>query len=106
MRSLTAIAIAIVITINDAQAQAINPEFVYLRDYLFEKTYATRQVDDADDKGTIRLVSYIWRPVKDDRHEVILFNHGSTAGLTRSPQEPTAADLPPGPLVRYFIGAA
>lgn len=103
MRPLIAIAIAIVITIHDAQAQAINPEFVYLRDYLFEKTYATRHVDDADDKGAIRLVTYIWRPVKGDRHEVVLFSHGSTAGLTRSPQEPAAGDLPPGPLVRYFI---
>jgi hypothetical protein len=42
---------------------------------------ATRAVDDAQDKGTIRLVTYVYRPVKNDRHEVAVFSHGSTGGL-------------------------
>jgi hypothetical protein len=38
-------------------AQALNPEFVHGRDYTFERMEATRAVNDAEDKGTIRLVT-------------------------------------------------
>src|SRR3954470_22718301 len=84
-----------------AAAQALNPEFVYGRDYTFERLEATREVHDAQDTGTIRLVSYVYRPVKNDRHEVVLFSHGSTGGIVTSPKEPGAA--PPAPVVRFFV---
>src|SRR3954469_22661801 len=83
-----------------AGAQALNPEFVYGRDYTFERMEATRVVKDAQDTGTIRLVSYVYRPVKNDRHEVVLFSHGSTGGLVTSPKEPA---VPPAPVVRFFV---
>src|SRR6185295_16434576 len=69
-----------------ASAQAIDSGFVFGRDYTFERLEATRTVDDAQDKGTIRLVTYVYRPVKNDRHEVAVFSHGSTGGLSRSPR--------------------
>jgi hypothetical protein len=40
-----------------ASAQAIDSGFVFGRDYTFERMEATRAVDDAQDKGTIRLVT-------------------------------------------------
>ena len=61
----------------------LNPEWVYLRDYTFERMEATREVDDAEDNGTIGLVTYVYRPVKGDRHEVVLYSHGSSASWTR-----------------------
>lgn len=41
-------------------------------DYTFERTFATRNVDDAYDRGQLSLVVYIWRPVVRARHEVVL----------------------------------
>lgn len=81
--------------------QAINPEFVHGRDYTFERMEAKRKVRDAEDKGTIRLVTYVYRPLKNDRREVVLFSHGSTAGLARSPKEPLEA--PPPAVIRFFV---
>jgi pimeloyl-ACP methyl ester carboxylesterase len=98
------IAMAIVVVLAGATpsaAQAINPEFVHGRDYTFERMEASRPVRDAEDSGTIRLVSYVYRPVKNDRREVVLFSHGSTAGLARSPKE--AMDAPPVTVIRYFV---
>ena len=92
-----------------ALAQALKFDFVHGRDYMFERMEATRAVDDAEDTGTIRLVTYVYRPVKNDRREVVLFSHGSTAGLSRSPKE--ALDAPPRPypifcLARLHVGGA
>lgn len=56
-------------------------------DYTFERTFATRNVDDAYDRGHLSLVVYIWRPIR-SRHEVVLFSHGSLGGLTYDPREP------------------
>ncbi len=84
-----------------AHGQALDADFIYGRDYTFDRTVARRTVHDADDNGTIKLVTYIYRPLKNDRHEVILFSHGSTAGMIRSPKEPV--DGPPPSLVRFFI---
>ena len=61
-----------------AAGQAINPEFVHGREYTCERMVAERVVNDAQDKGTIRLVTYVYRPLKNDRHEAVLFSHGST----------------------------
>jgi pimeloyl-ACP methyl ester carboxylesterase len=85
-----------------AFGQAMNPDVAWGRDYSFERMVATRKVHDADDKGTIRLVTYVYRPVKNDRREVVLFAHGSTAGLARSPKEPGSGAAPP-PLINYFV---
>ena len=89
-----------------AQAQApenapLNPEWVYLRDYTFERMEATRKVHDAEDKGVIRLVTFVYRPVKSDRHEIVLYSHGSTAGWSRSPKE--QGDAPAPAVLRFFL---
>jgi len=65
-----------------AQAQG---EFLYKRDYTFERLEASRVVNDADDAGTIRLVTQVWHPVKNDQHKVVFFSHGSTGALALSP---------------------
>ena len=67
-----------------AQAQG---EFLYKRDYTFERLEASRVVNDADDAGTIRLVTQVWHPVKNDQHKVVFFSHGSTGALALSPLE-------------------
>lgn len=81
MRILVQVVIFVIASTTCALGQAINPEFVFGRDYTFERMVATRNVHDAEDKGTIRLVTYVYRPLKNDRHEVVLFSHGSTGGL-------------------------
>lgn len=86
--------------VSPLHAQALAPDFVHGIDYTFERMVATRNVSDADDKGAIRLVSLVYRPVKNDRHEVVLFSHGSTAGEIRSPKEPWEG--PPVSLLRFF----
>ncbi len=87
---------------STAAAQALDPQFVYGRDYTFERMEATRIVHDAEDDGPIRLVSYVYRPLRNDRHEVILFSHGSTGGIIRSPKE--QGDAPPPAVMHYFVG--
>ena len=79
----------------------LNPDWVYLRDYTFERMEATRKVNDAEDKGVIRLVTFVYRPVKNDRHEVVLFSHGSTASWSRSPKE--QGDAPATATLRFFL---
>ena len=79
----------------------LNPEWVYFRDYTFERMEATREVHDADDNGSIRLVAFVYRPVKNDRREVVLYSHGSTASLTRSPKE--QGDAPPPGVLRFWL---
>lgn len=81
--------------------QALEPDFVFGRDYTFERLEAKRKVSDAEDHATIRLVAYLYKPLKNDRKEVVLFSHGSTGGLVRSPKEPL--DIPPRPVVRFFV---
>ena len=88
----------------DAQIPAnapLNPEWVYLRDYTFERMEAKREVHDAEDNGIIRLVAYVYRPVKNDRREVVLYSHGSTASWSRSPKE--QGDAPPVAVLRFFL---
>ena len=100
-----AIALLLAVAIT-AQAQTpanapLNPEWVYLRDYTFERMEATRKVHDAEDKGVLRLVTYVYRPVKNDRHEVVLFSHGSTSSWSRSPKE--QGDAPAPATLRFFL---
>lgn len=85
------------------RAQAVEAEVAYGRDYTFERQVAKRRVRDAEDRGTIRLVTYVYRPVKNDRHEVVLFSHASTGGLSRAPDEPGGSNAPPASVVQYFV---
>ena len=101
MRVCLSVVLFVVALAGPAAGQALNPEFVHGRDYTFERMVVKRKVNDAADKGTIRLVTYVYRPLKNDRHEAVLYSHGSTAGLARSPKE--ALDAPPPPVVRFFV---
>lgn len=101
MRSFISALLFLAAAAGHVSAQAINPDFVHGREYTFERMVAKRVVHDAENKGTIRLVTYVYRPLKNDRHEVVLFSHGSTAGLARSPKEPLEA--PPPAVIRFFI---
>jgi pimeloyl-ACP methyl ester carboxylesterase len=103
MRVLTNLALLVSVVPAAASAQAVDPTFVYGRDYTFEKVVATREVDDAEDKGTIQLMTYVYRPLRNDRREVVLFSHGSTGGLSRSPKEPAGANALPAPVVQFFV---
>jgi dienelactone hydrolase len=102
-KSAIALLIGIAVTV-EAQTPPnapLNPEWVYLRDYTFERMEAKREVHDAEDNGTIRLVAYVYRPVKNDLREVVLYSHGSTASWTRSPKE--QGDAPPVSVLRFFL---
>jgi pimeloyl-ACP methyl ester carboxylesterase len=101
MRTSIFLIMIIVIALVEVSAQAVDSGFAWGRDYTFERMTATRVVNDAEDKGTIRLVAYVYRPVKNDRHKVIIFSHGSTGGLARSPKE--AMDAPPPQVINYFV---
>lgn len=57
-------------------------------DYSFERLEATRVVNDAHDRGTITLVAYVYRPLKQDRKAVVVYSHGSTGGFQFDPKEP------------------
>ena len=103
MRISIKVILLVIASTTCASGQAINPEFVYGRDYTFERMVATRKVHDAEDKGTIRLVTYVYRPLKNDRHEVVLFSHGSTGGLASSPKEPGGSNAPPRTVVQFFV---
>jgi pimeloyl-ACP methyl ester carboxylesterase len=82
-------------------AQAVDSGVAWERDYTFERMVATRTVNDKEDKGKITLVAYVYRPVKNDRREVVLFSHGSTGGLATSPKEPMGG--PPMPVINFFV---
>jgi pimeloyl-ACP methyl ester carboxylesterase len=101
MRILFGMMLLTLFAAGNVSAQAVDSGFAWGRDYTFERMNATRVVNDAEDKGTIRLVAYVYRPVKKDRHKVVLFSHGSCAGLSRSPKE--AMDAPPVPVVSFFV---
>ena len=103
MRILIKVVLFVIASTTCALGQAINPEFVYGVDYKFESMVATRKVHDAEDKGTIRLVTYVYRPLKNDRHEVVLFSHGSTGGMASSPKEPGGTNAPPRTVVQFFV---
>ena len=103
MRMLIKVVLFVLAGATCASGQMVDAEFVYGRDYTFERMVATRKVHDAEDKGTIRLMTYVYRPLKNDRHEVVLFSHGSTGGLARSPKEPGGGNAPPPGVVQFFV---
>ena len=77
--------------------QAPQAEFAYGIDYAFERMRVVRKTAD---EGAITLVAYVYRPLKQDRHRVVLFNHGSTGGWAISPKEPLYA--PPRSIIKFF----
>jgi pimeloyl-ACP methyl ester carboxylesterase len=76
-----------------AQAPAVNPPINGVH-YSFERLVVERQVDDDRDQGRIALVSYVYRPLQNDRGEVIVSLHGSTGGLLIDPAEPILGPAP------------
>jgi len=81
--------------------QGPNPQPpIYGVHYKFEKMVAERVVDDARDKGKIRLVSLVYRPVQNDRQDVVVVLHGSTGGMAIAPEEP---NLGPGPSLWFLL---
>jgi pimeloyl-ACP methyl ester carboxylesterase len=73
-------------------AQGPNPPYpIYGVDYTAERVIALRQVDDGFDKGTIRLASHVYRPLKNDRREVVVSLHGSLGGISVWPGQPLPA---------------
>ena len=91
----------VVVAAATARAQPPAADFVHDRDYRFERMEATREVNDEQDRGTIRLVTFVYRPLRTDRHEVVVFSIGSTGGMIRSPKEP--GDGPSPALIRFFV---
>src|SRR4051812_19217380 len=90
MDRMRALVVAIIVCLGPVAAfsQAVDPGFAFGRDYTFERMTATRRVNDNDDKGTLRLVSYVYRPARAADTKVVLFSHGSTGGLRRLAKEP------------------
>src|SRR5262245_58782305 len=84
---------------TEAPGQAISPVFSHGANYTFERMHAVRTVRDAFDQGPITLVAYVYRPLKLDRRDVVLYSHGSTAGYAVSPKEPRA---PERSVIQFF----
>ena len=81
--------LAMLLWAGAAAAQGPNPQFpLYGVDYTAERMIALRTVDDRADKGTIRLVSHVYRPLKNDRGEVVVSLHGSLGGIAVWPGQP------------------
>ena len=57
-------------------------------DYRFKRMVTRRPVNDAADSGRIKLVSYVYEPLHDNRGDVVIVLHGSTGGMASSPNEP------------------
>ena len=57
-------------------------------DYQFERRVAVREVNDEHDRGRVELVTYVYRPLRNDRRTIVLFSHGSIGGLSSHPREP------------------
>ncbi|HET7707663.1 MAG TPA: alpha/beta fold hydrolase [Thermoanaerobaculia bacterium] len=90
---------ALILSLASSAASA-QIEMMWGRDYTFERMVATRVVRDAHDSGPIKLVTYVYRPLKNDRREVVLYSHGSTGA--RSPKDPIGTP-PPIQIVNFFL---
>jgi hypothetical protein len=76
MRTLSLALLVLLGSAHVARGQGPNADFVHGRDDVFDRMEATRPVNDEEDQGTLRLVSYVYCPLKNDRHEVVLFSIG------------------------------
>ena len=92
--------IAAIAPLDSATADAAKPgSFRFGVDFTFERMYATRSVADQADIGEIRLVAFVYRPVRNDRHQVVLLSHGSLGGWNLQPKE----SIHPNPTVLQFF---
>lgn len=91
----------VVVASVNAQTPPWAPAFRYGTSYKFEQIHASRQVDDEFDRGRLTLVANVYRPVKNDRQQVVLFSHGSTGSWTRHPKEMGGG--PPPSVVEFFV---
>ncbi len=92
--------IAAIAPLDSATADAAKPgSFRFGVDFTFERMYATRSVADDADVGEIRLVTFVYRPVRNDRHQVVLLSHGSLGGWNLQPKE----SIHPNPTVLQFF---
>jgi pimeloyl-ACP methyl ester carboxylesterase len=57
-------------------------------DYRFKRMVTRRLINDEADSGRIKLVSYVYEPLHDNRGDVVIVLHGSTGGMASSPNEP------------------
>ncbi len=57
-------------------------------DYRFKRMVTRRLVNDEADSARIKLVSYVYQPLQDNRGDVVIVLHGSTGGMASSPNEP------------------
>jgi pimeloyl-ACP methyl ester carboxylesterase len=69
------------------------------QNFTFERLAASRDVDDSFDRGSIKLMVNVYRPVSNDRHRVVLFSHGSTGGFATDP----STINPPAPSIVQFF---
>ena len=86
-------------------AQAPAPtSAVFGVDYAFERMTATRTVRDRFDDGPVTIVAYVYRPLKNDRREVVLVSHGSTGGGVISPRESlSSSNFVDGDLRKFLL---
>ena len=93
--------LALFVLVSSAAAQGPNPNPpVYGVHYSFDRMVAERTVDDAHDKGVIRLVSYVYPPLIKPSGEVVVVLHGSTGGIVIAPAE---TNLGAAPSIGFFI---
>ncbi len=83
-----------------ASAQTFPPTLIHGVDYRFQRLQATEDTGSAKDHEPITLVTYVYTPLKKDRHEVVLLSHGSTAGGATAPSEPV---VPPRSVIQFFV---
>ena len=82
-------------------AQGPNPKPpIYGVHYSFERLVAERTVNDTYDKGTIKLVSYVYRPLIKPAGKVVVVLHGSTGGMVIAPGETFLGN---GPSIGFLI---
>ncbi len=66
-----------------------SPEFpVNGVDYRFKRMVTKRLVEDEADPGRVKLVSYVYEPLQNNRGDVVIVLHGSTGGMASSANEP------------------
>ncbi|HEX2464725.1 MAG TPA: hypothetical protein VHR17_08865 [Thermoanaerobaculia bacterium] len=97
-RRLTAWAV-LSIAAAGVNGQELKPSYIFGVDYTFERVRATRKSGDTADPADITLVSYVYRPLRTDRHQVVVWSHGSTNSMAFPPGEPRGV---PPTMIDFF----
>jgi pimeloyl-ACP methyl ester carboxylesterase len=90
--------LATLLAATAASAQPARPPFARFAhgiDYRFERATAT-----TGGTSPVKIVAYVYVPLKNDRKEAVLFSHGSTGGGATAPDEPF---VPPRPVIEFFV---